>query len=194
MMWLLHDADGKIIQKMQCSPEAAFASAKDLGLTATATELLNLTSFDCVDPASKAILRAPLQPSEHHIFNWVTKQWEDPRTLQNFKDAQWELIKQARSQAEYAGFLWNGFVFDSDATSQSRITSAVTLAQSNPAFSVAWVLADNSVRTLNQADMLAVGAALGQHVALQFNKGIALREAIKTATNAAQLAAIKWLN
>ena len=136
----------------------------------------------------------PSKPSFAHTFNWQTKQWEDLRTLADFKEIQWDLIKQARTNAEYGGFTWDSSFFDSDAISQNRITSAVTLAQSDPAFSVAWVLADNSVRTLNQTDMLAVGAALGQHVALQFNKSIALREAIKTATNAAQLAAIKWLN
>jgi len=97
-----------------------------------------------------AIIAMPPQPSPHHIFNYATKQWEDPRTLADLKAAQWELIKQARSQAEYAGFTWDGSTFDSDALSQNRITGAVTLAQMSPTFVINWILADNTTRTLNQ--------------------------------------------
>ena len=134
----------------------------------------------------------PPQPSEHHVFNYTTKQWDDPRTLADLKAAQWELIKQARSNAEYAGFTWDGSVFDSDAISQNRITGAVTLAQLSPGFTIDWTLADNTVRTLNQADMIAVGVALGQHVQTQFTKAQALRVAIEAATTPEDVAAVVW--
>jgi hypothetical protein len=134
----------------------------------------------------------PPQPTPNHIFNWQTKQWEDPRTLADFKEAQWSTIKQARSAAEYAGFTWDGSTFDSDAISQQRITGAVTLAQLSPGFTIDWTLADNSVRTLNQADMIAVGVALGQHVQTQFTKAQALRLQIETASTPEQVAAVVW--
>jgi hypothetical protein len=134
----------------------------------------------------------PPQPTPNHIFNWQTKQWEDPRTLADFKEAQWSTIKQARSAAEYAGFTWDGSTFDSDAISQNRITGAVALAQMSSTFSIGWVLADNTVRTLNQSDMLQVGAALGAHVAAQFAKGVLLREEIEAATTKEQVEAIVW--
>ena len=86
----------------------------------------------------------PPQPSPNHTFNYTTKQWEDPRTLADLKAAQWNLIKSARSQAEYAGFTWDGSTFDSDAISQNRITGAVTLAQMSPTFVINWILADNT--------------------------------------------------
>jgi hypothetical protein len=134
----------------------------------------------------------PPQPSEHHVFNYATKQWEDPRTLADLKAAQWSLIKSARSQAEYAGFTWDGSTFDSDTLSQNRITGAVTLAQLSPGFTINWTLADNSTRTLNQADMIAVGVALGQHVQTQFTKAQALRVAIEAATTPEDVAAVVW--
>jgi len=134
----------------------------------------------------------PAQPSQHHIFNYTTKQWEDPRTLADFKDAQWAAIKQARSQAEYAGFTWDGSTFDSDALSQNRITGAVTLAQMSSTFSIGWILKDNTVRILGQSDMLAVGAALGAHVAAIFAKGVLLREQIESATTVQQIEAVVW--
>lgn len=134
----------------------------------------------------------PVRPSESHTFNWQTKQWEDPRTLADLKEAQWFTIKQARTQAEYAGFTWDGSTFDSDAISQNRITGAVTLAQMSPDFTIGWVLADNSVRTLSQMDMLQVGGALGQHVAAIFAKAAGLRTQIEAATTREAVELVIW--
>jgi len=131
-------------------------------------------------------------PSPNHIFNYATKQWEDPRTLQDLKAAQWALIKQARTAAEYAGFTWDGSTFDSDAVSQNRITGAVTLAQLSNTFTIDWTLATNQVRTLNQSEMLQVGAALGVHVQTQFAKGQSLRVQTDAATTQAEVEAIVW--
>ena len=131
-------------------------------------------------------------PHSYCVWNTLTKQWEDPRTLDDIKAAQWALIKQARSQAEYAGFTWDSSTFDSDATSQNRITGAVTLAQLSSAFTIDWTLATNQVRTLNQSEMLQVGAALGVHVQTQFAKGQSLRVQIDAATTQAEVEAVVW--
>lgn len=138
----------------------------------------------------------PPKPSFCHVFNYSSKQWEDPRTLQDFKAEQWTQIKQSRAQAEYAGFAWDGSTFDSDATSQNRITGAVTLAQSaigsGAPFEINWILANNAVRTLNAHDMCAVGAALGAHVQTQFSKGVTLRAQIEAATTRAEVEVVVW--
>ena len=150
----------------------------------------------CHDMATGLPVNLPARPSEHHSFNWQTKQWEDPRTLQDLKDAQWALIKQARSNAEYAGFTWDGSTFDSDATSQNRITGAVALAQTaisfGQPFTIDWVLANNTVRTLDGMAMLQAGLALGAHVSAQFSKGLLLREAIEAATSQVEVEAVVW--
>jgi hypothetical protein len=139
-------------------------------------------------------LAFPVPTRAEHIlrFDGAKLVWHDPRTLSDLKSAQWGLIKQARSQAEYAGFTWDGSTFDSDTLSQNRITGAVTLAQLSPGFTIHWTLADNSTRTLNQADMIAVGVALGQHVQTQFTKAQALRLQIETASTPEQVAAVVW--
>ena len=134
----------------------------------------------------------PHKPNAHCYFNMTTQQWEDPRTLADLKATQWATIKQARSAAEYAGFTWDGSTFDSDAISQNRITGAVALAQMSSTFSIGWVLADNTVRTLNQSDMLQVGATLGAHVAAIFAKGVLLREQIEAAASKEAIEAVVW--
>jgi hypothetical protein len=145
-----------------------------------------------VDTQTNKARLIPSPPSPHHTFSYATKQWEDPRTLADLKAAQWNLIKQARSAAEYAGFTWDGSTFDSDTLSQNRITGAVTLAQLSPGFTINWTLADNSTRTLNQADMIATGVALGVHVQTQFAKAQGLRLQIDAASTPGQVAAVVW--
>jgi hypothetical protein len=126
------------------------------------------------------------------MFDYDIKQWVDPRTLAEIKATKWSEIKQARSQAEYGGFVWDGSTFDSDATSQGRITGAVTLAQMSSTFEINWILADNTVRTLGQIEMLQVGGALGEYVATQFAIGAYLRGLIDGATTIAEVEAITW--
>lgn len=134
----------------------------------------------------------PARTSPEHIFNYTTKQWIDPRTLQDHKDAKWAEIKASRQASEYAGFTWDTSTFDSDSISQSRIQGAVQLAGMDAAFTIDWTLATNEVRTLSGADMTAVGVALGQHVAAQHAKARALRAQIEAASTAAQVAAVVW--
>ena len=137
-------------------------------------------------------VQLPERPSPVHTFDYTTKQWYDPRTLNDIKLAKWEIIKQARSSAEFGGFTWDGSPFDSDAISQSRIQGALQLAALIPDFSIDWTLADNTVRTLSAADLANVGAALGMHVAAQHAKARLLRSQIEVATTVAEVDAVTW--
>lgn len=153
---------------------------------------VQVTALDSFYVADGVVLAKGEKPSPHHIFDYATKLWVDPRTLQDFKSAKWQEIKLARDDAEFGGFDWNGSRFDSDAISQSRIQGAVQLAAMSPAFTIEWTLADNSVRTLDAAGMAAVGAALGAHVAAQHTQARGLRVQIDAATSSAQLENINW--
>ena len=185
------DANGKVLQVSS----SQFDAIHTIGLNPEAVfhmEEPPPTPQSYWDFEANSWIEPQPQPSPAHVFNWQTKQREDPRTLQDFKEAQWALIKQARTSAEYAGFTWDGSTFDSDAISQNRITGAVTLAQMSPDFTIGWVLADNSVRTLNQMDMLQVGGALGQHVAVIFAKAAGLRAQIEAATTREAVESVVW--
>ena len=133
------------------------------------------------------VVEIPARPSAHHVFDWAAKAWIDPRSLQDFKVARWVEVRRERDVAEFGGFSWDGSRFDSDALSQQRIAGAVTLAMMNLAFSIDWTLADNTVRTLNAADMIAVGVALGQHVNACHERARVLRGEIESALAAQTL-------
>lgn len=141
--------------------------------------------------AGGELVPIPARPSPKHQFDWGTHTWVDPRTLADLRAAKWEAIKLARAQAEFGGFVWDGDTFDSDRMSQSRIQGAAQLAQLVPEFTIDWTLADNSVRTLSAADMVAVGTAMGQHVNTVHAHARDLRAQIATATEE-ELALINW--
>lgn len=132
---------------------------------------------------------------ETHWDN-VAMAWVDGRTLGQIKATQWEVMRNARIADEFRPFTWDGSEFDADERSQARIQGAVLLAllaaQSAAEFSTEWTLADNTVRTLSGADMIAVGQALSVHVAAAHALGRTKRAAIEAAETAAAVEAISW--
>lgn len=135
----------------------------------------------------------PEAPFDGAAYNLQTQQWTDQRSLDEVKRHRWNGIKQERAQREYVGFAWDGSTFDSDPVSQSRIQGAVQLAGLDPvAFSIDWTLADNTVRTLSGADMVAVGVTLAQHVNGLHVIARGLRAQIESATTIAEVESVVW--
>jgi len=132
------------------------------------------------------------KPNAFYKYSRLEGKWVDPRPLEEVKATQWLRIKRARTVAEESGFLWDGSLFDSNLASQLRISGAIQLTQLNPALTLDWTLADNTVRTLSAADLTAVGIALGAHVSTQFTKGQSLRAQIDAATTKEAVEAIVW--
>lgn len=134
-------------------------------------------------------------PSSSHVFNWATKQWEDPRTLADLKSAKWEQVKAQRDAAEFGLFTWAGHAFDGDEAAQRRINLAVMGAQAaliagDAAWSVDWTLADNTSLTLSASDMMGVANALGANIAQAHTSARAKRQQIQAATSVAELEAL----
>jgi hypothetical protein len=138
----------------------------------------------------------PNKPSEFHRFDLATEAWFDPRTLDDLKEAHWRLMKQQRTAAEYGGFDWDGSRFDSNAASQSKIQGAAQLAQiammQGQPFYISWTLSNNTARTLNAAQMVAVGMAMSAHINACFERGRLLRSQIEAATTQSEVEAVAW--
>lgn len=137
----------------------------------------------------------PPQPSSIHQFNWVTKQWEDPRTLADLKAEKWASVKAQRDAQEFGAFTWSGHTFDGDEAAQRRINLAVMGAQAallagDAGWSVAWTLADNTSVNLSAADMMGVANALGANIAQAHAAARAKRQQIQQAATKEELDAI----
>lgn len=118
-------------------------------------------------------------PSQYHVFNYTTKEWYDPRTLDELKTEKWTELKRQRDMFEFGGFTWNGGTYDSDRTSQSRIIMA-SLSDAPQT----WTLADNSAVDLTAAELTQLAAALREHIAIAHARGRSAREALEAATSA----------
>jgi hypothetical protein len=155
-------------------------------------------------PVDAAALAAPLGAS---IEAWLIDQADGPffggasvpdglQSIEVARARKWSQLKQARDAAEFGGFTWDGSTFDSNEVSQSRIQGAAQLATlamlADEPFEVAWTLADDTVRVLSGADMLAVGRAMGIHIMTVHETGRALRAAVDAATTTTELEAIAW--
>lgn len=179
-------ATGQILQRGNGLPEDAALHASEV----CGVFLGNTFGDGYIQDA--AFVEMPQRPSDHHVFDYQSKAWVDPRTLQDFKDAKWVEIKAAREAAEFSVFTWDGSTFDCDAESQARIRAAADRARRDSTTSITWRLADNSSRTLLASALDAVGNALDVHVATQHAIASALREQITAAISVAQLQNIHW--
>jgi hypothetical protein len=133
----------------------------------------------------------------HLEFDWISKQWQDPRTITDLRDAAWARIKAARDAAEFSTFTWSGHTFDSDEISFGRLSQALeaarfAIATNDTAFAQPWKLADNTWITLSAQQVFEVYRARGLNTLNAHLHAEALRQQIDAATRAEQLATITW--
>lgn len=138
----------------------------------------------------------PISPSINHTFNWQTKQWEDPRTLQDLKDAKWEAMKSAREAAIDAPLVTPYGTVDSKAVDRTNITDAVMMLQTLAALgqptTIDFTMSDNTTVTLTTNQMVEVGLLLGQKVQVSHGIARARRTAIELATTPEEVEIIQW--
>lgn len=119
----------------------------------------------------------PPKPSLHHIFDYASKEWVDPRSLEEFKAHKWAEVKAERDQHEFGGFEFNGDLFDSDLVAQSRINTAASLG-----VTVDWTTQSNKVVTLTSDQLSELLKALAMHVTAIHERGRLARTAILQST------------
>lgn len=191
--FVIHDQDGRIVSKINCPVELMKYQAIPVGgghLEA------NDESWSSHYVAGGHLVAKPPQPSPVHEFDYNTKCWVDPRSLEQLKADKWEALKKARDVQEFGGFWWNECLFDSDAVSQQRIVSAAQGAMgaftSGMAYTKEWTLADNSTVNLNADQMIDVASAMDQHIGATHFKFRELRARIDEAKSEKELAEITW--
>lgn len=148
-----------------------------------------------VNPAT-AFATVENPPPDPTGWRYVNKQWRRIVNLTRAKLEKWRDLKDARNDAEFGTFVWDGSEFDCDAVSTMRIMGAaqmalIATANSLP-YSQTWTLADNTTRDLTAADMVNLALALGAHTNDVHITGRTLRTQIAAATTLPQVNAINW--
>lgn len=194
MRFIIHDNEGKILQFMSGPLPDVEAACNYHGLKFLETSE-NIAEEDHYVENGQVKPKPP-PPSPHHQFDYTTKQWADPRTLDDLKVQKWNEMKTQRDAVEFGGFVWNGYTFDSDQLSQQRIQGAAQMAQiaasQGQPYSITWTLADNSGLVLTGDEMISVGMQMGFHIDSCHARGRELREQINSASTREEVEAIAW--
>jgi hypothetical protein len=116
--------------------------------------------------------------------------------LEELKALKWREIKDHRTEAEFGPFLYNNMLFDGDADSQRRLLVYISVSKTALAkgedLSRDFILADNTVVTLNANDFVGIEEAKAKQVAEAFAKAASLRLRIEQASSVEELQAIIW--
>lgn len=126
------------------------------------------------------------KPAGYMVFDYVTKQWIDPRTLDEIKAQKWAEIKQHREQLEFGGFEFEGNIYDSNQVSQGRIMGAAAAGVDQT-----WTLANNATVELTALQLQQLYAALQSHIASVHERGRIARQLIFEAETKEQVEAIQ---
>lgn len=126
-------------------------------------------------------------------FEGGTQVADQMNTLQGARDRAWAAVKAARAAAELGSFMYDGASYQAD---KVRINGAYQLAKeakaSGAAFSDTWTLTDNTTRTLDADQVIALGVALWEHASTLHAISRTLREQINQAETIEAVEAIRW--
>ncbi|MDM1718029.1 DUF4376 domain-containing protein [Acinetobacter towneri] len=145
-----------------------------------------ISSTDYFDSVTSTFVSIGESPSQHHTFDYTTKQWIDPRSLDEIKAQKWAEIKSQRDQLEFGGFEFEGNVYDSDQVSQGRIMGAAVAGVEQT-----WTLANNTTVELTALQLQQLYAALQTHIAGVHERGRIARQLIFDAETKEQIEAIQ---
>lgn len=126
-------------------------------------------------------------PSPHHTFDYTTKQWIDPRSLDETKAQKWAEIKSERDSLEFGGFEFEGNTYDSNQVSQGRIMGAAAAGVDQ-----VWTLADNTTIKLTGDELKELYTALQEHVAKAHERGRQARELIDKAATKEEVESVTF--
>ncbi|ENX29110.1 MULTISPECIES: DUF4376 domain-containing protein [Acinetobacter] len=140
--------------------------------------LCEAPNFKCYwDFIDEQFIEVEIPEDSDLIFDYVTKKWTDPRSLDEIKAQRWTEIKSQRDQLEFGGFEFEGGIYDSDQVSQGRIMGAAAAGMDQ-----VWTLADNTTTYLTANELVQLYQALQMHIAITHQRGRVAREAIVSAT------------
>lgn len=189
----IYNAEGQIL-RTGSAPESM------LEIQVRENEFLLDGSFDdnayYIDINEGIPVKIPEQPDKFHKFDYSTKTWIDPRSIQDIRNLQWETIKTERDRTEFGTFEYNGMIFDGDVNAQRRLNTYISISKSallnNQPFSAQFILANNSVVELTSEDFVNIELAKANSVAAAFVKGTQLRQIIEAAHTKEEIKAVVW--
>lgn len=128
------------------------------------------------------------EPAPGLDWLYLNGSWQAPTpSLEHLKAKRWDYIKSQRDLDESSGFIFNGFTFDSDVSSQQKIS--ILANSSEP---IEWTLKDNSTLTLSPAQMVGLRDGLAAHLVAVHNRGTLARNLLDQANTPEEIQNINY--
>lgn len=142
------------------------------------------------------LVEKPEQPSNYHKFDYVSKSWKDPRTLEEIKLIKWKEIKEVRDSEINSPITTPYGVFDGSTTARQNLNQVLmsinTKVTRKQPVSINFTLYDNTVVKLNSDNLQDVGVLLTDREQVIRTKATALRNTIDTATTIEEVNNVVW--
>lgn len=138
------------------------------------------------DFEQKTFVAIGFHSNQAYVFDYVTKQWIDPRTLDEIKAQKWAEIRSQRDRLEFGGFEFEGNTYDSNQVSQGRIMGAAIAGMDQ-----VWTLAGNATVELSASQLHQLYATLQAHIASAHERGRIARLAIDNALTKEDIEAVQ---
>jgi len=186
----IYEETGKIVGVRSGNHSSVVIDAEAYGKSYVISDVDANMDTHYVKVDTKEIVAYPSQPSEGHVFNYGTEEWELDIALA--RSNKWKEVKLERQIRELSTFDWNSHTFQCDEISQIRLQAAVQAATIDDTISMVWTLADNSTETFNATELKQIGKALADHLKVCHDRGRILRGEINAAQNLEELEAVSW--
>lgn len=175
-----HNSEGRILSAGYC-PENMFDLQQGDGI---------FVSEGAADVSKQyvsegALVDKPIRPSKQHVFNYQTKTWEDPRSLEDFRQAAYKAIEEWRDTEENKEFVFYhaGRSWDAGLITRQRLQPVVNLSQLPDGFF--WTDSDNLDVPLDMASLQLLAQAHEEALVIKVFEIHAQQRAMKNAVAAA---------
>lgn len=143
------------------------------------------------------LLAKPIRPSIYHIFDYTTKTWIDPRTLEDVKTIRKQYINEERLKANQAYFVFAGKQIAADPLSRSDIDATngyVSLMGTLPdPWAGGWKTLDNTYVAIPNVDVWKLFySSMVTQGTTNFIHAQDLKQQIDAATTIPEVEAVTW--
>ncbi|GGB15185.1 hypothetical protein GCM10011380_00750 [Sphingomonas metalli] len=128
------------------------------------------------------------------LYEWSPDALAMVPNIAGIRARRWAVVRAARDAAQDGGCPTPLGRVDTDAESRGKISGSVQMAmiamQAGEPFELAWTMQDNSTVIHDGPGMVAMGVAVGRHVAACHAEGLVRRAAIDAADTPADIEAV----
>ena len=139
-----------------------------------------------------------------YVFNWESKQWEDPRGVKELQAQYLAAVEKEKAARKSAPIFYDGHLVDAHATAQTNIANKLnelnaieSLGLSTEPETLYWRVADNSTVVFDslasmKAWLLGLVIAISRRASEIYSWSWAKKEKIRSSTSKEELEALEW--